>query len=131
MYKRLRRARSGLANANVVRWADSVASAQLYLSAVTTFEIEIGIQRLLHRGDEIDRLRLWLTDYVLSAFSERILPIDEHVAMLLARMGVPTTRPYRDTLIAATAQYHGDTVVTRNTRDFDGLPIRLLNPWGA
>lgn len=127
----LRKARSARANANVVRWAGSVATGQLYLSAVTIFEIEIGIQRLLLRGDEIDRLRLWLTDHVLSAFSERILPIDEHVAMLFARMMVPTTRPYRDTLIAATAQHHGYTVVTRNTKDFDGLPIRLLNPWEA
>jgi predicted nucleic acid-binding protein len=125
----LRKKQSSGTDTNVLRWAASVVPTQLYLSAVTIFEIEIGIQRLQLRGDQIDRLRLWLTDHVLDAFAQRILPIDQHVAMLFARMMVPTTRPYRDTLIAATAQHHGYTVVTRNTKDFDGLPVRLLNPW--
>lgn len=125
----LRKKASGRADANVVRWAEGVVPAQLYLSTVTIFEIEIGIQRLTLRGEDTDRLQLWLSNHVLTAFAERILPIDQHVAMLFARMMVPITRPYRDTLIAATAQHHGYTVVTRNTKDFDALPIRLLNPW--
>ena len=125
----LRKSKTGRADPNVVRWSHTVVPAQLYVSAVTVFEIEIGIQRLLLRGDEVERLRTWLTDHVLIAFAERILPIDQHVAMLFAKMMVPTTRPYRDTLIAATAQQHGYTVVTRNIKDFDGLPIRLINPW--
>ncbi|MBX9458469.1 MAG: type II toxin-antitoxin system VapC family toxin [Rhizobium sp.] len=125
----LRKKQSRRADPNVIRWAESVVPAQIYLSVVTIFEIEIGIQRLSLRGDEVDRLQRWLSDQVLIAFAERILPIDQHIAMLFATTMVPTTRPYRDTLIAATAQHHGYTVVTRNTRDFDGLPIRLLNPW--
>ena len=125
----LRKTQSGRADAGVIAWSESVAPAQLYLSAVTIFEIELGIQRLSRRGDQIDRLRLWLTDHVLRAFDGRILPIDEHVALFFARMMVPDTRPYRDTLIAATAQHHGYTVVTRNLKDFEGLPICLLNPW--
>jgi len=125
----LRKKRSGRADMRVIRWADNIAPAQLYLSAVTIFEIEIGIQRLVLRGDQVDRIRVWLTEHVLAAFSDRILPIDEHVAMLFARMMVPVTRPYRDTLIAATAQHHGYAVVTRNTKDFQELPVRLINPW--
>lgn len=127
----LRKKQSGRADAHVIEWAESIPPAQFYLSAVTIFEIEIGIQRLALRGDQAGRLRTWLTDHVLQAFSGRLLAIDQHVAMLFARMMVPTTRPYRDTLIAATAQHHGYTVVTRNTKDFAGLPVRLLNPWEA
>ena len=127
----LRKSRTDRVDANVVRWARSTVPTQLYLSAVTIFEIEIGIQRLSLRGDEVEPLKRWLTDYVLTTFDGRILPIDQHVAMLFARMMVPVTRPYRDTLIAATAQHHGYTVVTRNMKDFDALPIRLLNPWEA
>lgn len=125
----LRKKPARRADPNVIRWSENVVPAQLYLSAVTIFEIEMGIQRLSWRGDEVGRLRKWLTDHVLAAFSDRILPIDHHVARLFARMMVPITRPYRDTLIAATAQHHGYTVVTRNTRDFEDLPIRILNPW--
>ncbi len=34
-----------------------------------------------------------------------------------------------DIWIAATAHVHGLTVVTRNTRDFDGLGVEVFNPW--
>lgn len=125
----LRKKQSGRADPAVVRWAESALPGQLHLSAVTIFEIEMEIQKLALRGHRIDRLRAWLTDHVLEAFTGRILAIDEHVAMLFARMMVPITRPYRDTLIAATAQHYNYTIVTRNTKDFAGLPVRLLNPW--
>ncbi len=34
-----------------------------------------------------------------------------------------------DMLIAATAQVHGLTVVTRNVSDFEATGVRLVNPW--
>jgi predicted nucleic acid-binding protein len=34
-----------------------------------------------------------------------------------------------DGLIAATALEHDLTLVTRNTKDFAGLGVALLNPW--
>ena len=36
-----------------------------------------------------------------------------------------------DELIAATALEHDLALVTRNTRDFAGLGVPLLNPWEA
>ena len=39
------------------------------------------------------------------------------------------TSTQADMLIAATAQIHGLTVVTRNVRDFDGCGIAVLNPF--
>ncbi len=32
--------------------------------------------------------------------------------------------------IAATAERHDLTLVTRNVSDFDAIGIRLVNPWG-
>ena len=38
----------------------------------------------------------------------------------------------RDALIAATARAHGATLLaTRNTKDFEGCGVALVNPWGA
>ena len=37
--------------------------------------------------------------------------------------------PVLDSLIAATAMAHQQTLVTRNLGDFQGLGIELLNPW--
>jgi len=38
-------------------------------------------------------------------------------------------RDQPDMLIAATAQVHGLTLVTRNSKDFEGCGISLLNPF--
>ena len=39
------------------------------------------------------------------------------------------TRSQADMLIAATAQIHALTIVTRNVRDFDGCGVAVLNPF--
>jgi hypothetical protein len=44
-----------------------------------------------------------------------------------AVLHIPNPRPYRDSLIAATALVHGMTLVTRNITDFEGTETILLN----
>lgn len=41
------------------------------------------------------------------------------------------TLPATDGLLAATALQHDLTLVTRNTKDFAGLNLRLIDPWEA
>jgi predicted nucleic acid-binding protein len=126
----LRKTNSGRAHPAVVRWSNSVAPAEVFLSAVSVFELEMGILKIADRNDDqYQRLRTWFSDIVLSTFSGKILPIDENVALIFARMMTPKTRFYRDALVAATAQHHGYVVVTRNVRDFTELPARVINPW--
>jgi len=126
----LRKARAGKADPNVVRWADSVNAGELYLSAISVQELEIGVL-LVERRDSIQgaMLRTWLNDHVLPAFAERILPVDTMVALRSARMHAPDPQPVRDGLIAATALVHGMTIVTRNVDDFISTGVMVLNPW--
>ncbi len=126
----LRKAGSGRADPNVVRWAASVDAAVLHISVITILEIEIGILRL-ERSDDTQgtALRNWLEQQVLNAFAGRILPVDLTVAQHCARMLVPDPKADRDALIAATAQAHALTVVTRNTTDFEATGIKFLDPW--
>jgi predicted nucleic acid-binding protein len=126
----LRKVRAGKSDKNVARWADSVSAAELYLSAVTIQELEIGVL-LVDRRDPAQGalLRTWLDAHVLPAFSGRILPVDAAVAARSARLHVPDPQPMRDSLIAATALVHGMTVVTRNVADFEKMGVALLNPW--
>ncbi len=70
-----------------------------------------------------------MEDRVLPAFADRILPVDTAVALRCASLHVPNARPYRDSLIAATALVHGMTAVTRNVSDFEPTGVALLNPW--
>lgn len=126
----LRKARSGKADHNVVRWADSVDAAELFISTITVQELETGV-RLAERRDAPRGavLRTWLDQHVLPAFAERILPVDTAVALRAGLLHVPDPRPVSDALIAATALVHRMTVVTRNVADFGPTGVETLNPW--
>ena len=128
----LRRVRTGKADARVTAWSDSVNVADLYLSAITIHELEIGVLLAERKDPPQGRiLRTWLNDHVLTAFDGRILPVDTAVAQSSARLSVPDPRPLQDGLIAATALVHGMTVVTRNVADFEPTGVRVLNPWNG
>jgi predicted nucleic acid-binding protein len=128
----LRKVALGKASANVQRWASKTNADSMYLSVVTIHELEIGICRLQRRNDfSSNTLRQWLENYVLKAFSGRILPIDTTVAQRSAALHLPQTRPWADAFIAATALVHDMIVITRNTRDFHPMGVAVINPFIA
>jgi predicted nucleic acid-binding protein len=126
----LRKVRLGKADANVATWAQGVDAANLFVSAITILELELGVL-LMERKDAAQGalLRAWLELQVLPEFAARTLPVDAAVAQRCARLHVPDKRGERDALIAATALVHGMTLVTRNVADFKPTGVALLNPW--
>lgn len=126
----LRKVRAGKADRNVAAWTESVDAAELYVSAITIMELELGVLSI-ERKDAVQGavLRAWLEQHVLPEFSGRTIPVDTAVALRCARLHVPDKRGERDALIAATALVHGMTVVTRNVEDFQPTGVPLLNPW--
>lgn len=127
----LRKVRSNKANPGVADWAEGVASAEMFISAITIHELEHGVL-LMERSDPAQGavLRSWLDESVAVAFAERVLVVDEDAARRAAALHVPDPAPFRDALIGASALVHHMTVVTRNVsdfKDFDGLEV--LNPW--
>ncbi|MBV1704671.1 MAG: type II toxin-antitoxin system VapC family toxin [Hyphomicrobiales bacterium] len=126
----LRKVRSGAADANVARWADSVDAGELFLSTITALELELGVL-LAERKDARrgSHLRAWLDGQVMPEFQDRIIPVDAAVARRCAKLHVPDPRAERDALIAASALVHGMTIVTRNVADFEPLAVALVNPW--
>jgi len=111
-------------------WAQALPAANLYLSAISILELEIGIL-LIERRDRNQGgvLRTWMNKHVLPTFTGRILPVDTAVAQRCAALHVPDRRSARDALIAATALVHGLTIVTRNVSDFQNTGATVLNPW--
>ncbi|QDQ89278.1 type II toxin-antitoxin system VapC family toxin [Alcaligenaceae bacterium SJ-26] len=126
----LRKVRAGKADPNVVAWTACVDAADLFISAITVMELELGVLAV-ERKDVAQgaMLRTWLEQSVLPEFDGRTLPVDTAVAQRCARLHVPDRRSERDALIAATALVHGMTVVTRNVADFEATGVSLVNPW--
>jgi predicted nucleic acid-binding protein len=114
----------------VAAWADGVSPSDMFLSSITVLELETGALLLARRDGSQGRLiREWIEHRVLTAFAERILAVDTAVARRCALLHVPDPRPYRDSLIAATALVHRLVVVTRNRADFEPMAVSVLNPW--
>ncbi len=117
-------------DARVTVWADALNPADLFLSAITIFEIEAGALMIERRDKKQGAmLRAWIDNRVLVAFEGRILPIDTIVAQRCARLHVPDPRAERDALIAATALVHRLKIATRNMSDFQSMGVDLVNPW--
>jgi predicted nucleic acid-binding protein len=128
----LRKARSGRMDENVLRWSGTVSPGELFLSAISVLELEIGIRQMERRDEKQgEALRSWFREAVLPTFENRILAVDVRVAQCCAGFNFPDPRPDRDGLIGATASVHGFVLVTRNIRDFAGMGIALLDPWSA
>lgn len=114
----------------VEAWAVSVPVADQFVSTTTIAEIERSVVAK-ERSDPAqgEVLRRWFADRVLPAFADRVLPFDLAAARILATYRVPEHARLDDALIAAIAQANDMTVATRNTRHFEPLGVRLINPW--
>jgi len=117
--------------ASVVEWMREHDSL-LFLSTIALTEIEAGILKLKRerkeaRGNQLIALR----DGLIADFKNRLLPLDVEVALALARLAQairPKVIERSDLIIAATAQVHGLTVLTRNIRHFEPAGVRVVDP---
>lgn len=124
----LSEARKRRPNAGFAAWVQSVAIGQVHTSVLCLGEVRKGVEGL-PLGEARAAFERWLEMDLPTQLSGRILPVDQPAAHAWGRMSARRTLPVTDSLIAATALVHGLTVVTRNTRDFDGLGVPVLNPW--
>lgn len=117
---------------HVVAWLQARPRQSLFLSVLTLGEIRKGIERVqeqVRKQSLLDWLEVELPNY----FVGRVLAIDAHTADRWGRVMAQAGRPLPaiDALLAATALQHDLTLVTRNTKDFADLEVRLINPWEA
>ena len=119
----------------VLAWLDQVDEDRTYLSVITVGEIARGVEQL-DDGKRKAALRHWLDADLPVRFGDRLLPIDRETALVWGGVMAGARAAGRglgvmDGWIAACALRHGLTIVTRNTKDFTGLDVDLLDPWSA
>jgi len=117
-------------------WMDA-HSAHLFLSAVTVAEIDDGIARLKREKAKrrSNDLASWL-ETLLHLYGERILAFDTQSARIAGALSDRARSKgqapgFGDIIIAATAQHHGLTILSRNVRHFAPLGVRVLDPFVA
>lgn len=116
---------------NVAAWYRDIRDDDIFLSALVVGEIRQGIERIRPRNpDRARAFETWLEELV-TTFGERILPVDERVAQVWGRSNARESFPMIDSLLAATAEAHGLTLVTRNIKDIERSGVRCLNPFEA
>jgi toxin FitB len=112
-------------NPGVLEWSQGVSS--IAISVITVEEIFYGLSSKSNA-----KIQAWFQEFLKTQC--QIMPITPEIARCcgelrgnLRTQGKP--RSQADMLIAATAQIHQLTLVTRNIKDFEDCNISLLNPF--
>jgi predicted nucleic acid-binding protein len=118
----------------LIDWMD-LHSASLFLSAVTVAEIEDGIAKLRREGAarKSADLTAWL-ETVLHLYGDRILAFDAPTARIAGPLadrarGEGHAPGLADVIIAATAQHHRLTILSRNLRHLEPMGVAALDPF--
>ncbi len=103
-----------------------------WLSAIVVHELALGVQ-LLPQGRRREQLRV-LLEAMMDRYEDRIIGLGRTEAETAATLRAEAQRSGRtvhseDALIAGTAKAHDLRVVTRNSRDFEGMDVEITNPW--
>lgn len=121
-------------SAAVLAWlAQSHETGPVFVTTITVAEILFGIE-LLPRGKRRDQMLLQAEAAFAEDFSGRVLPFDEDAARTFPGIMIRRRTQGRpiadlDAQIAAIARCRGAILATRNTDDFEGCGVRLVNPW--
>ncbi len=119
-------------DANLALWMQQISEADLFLCDIVMMELSFGAERFRQRTGSGRYLRM-LTD-LQTLFSDRIVSLCLDSAILTGKVRARRENAGRpisisDAMIAATCLHHGATLATRNVKDFEGLDLKLVNPF--
>lgn len=117
----------------VKQWISTQNPLQLALTTIAIAEIQRGLTRL-SKGKRRTKLESHFSKFVSEAFSGRIFSFDENAALTYGSLAAQREAKGLhadpvDIMIASIAKNLGATIATRNTSDFEGCGLKLINPW--
>jgi toxin FitB len=119
-------------NSGLIAWMESADEDRVFLSVISLAELRYGVDRMTS-GKRRQRLERWLRNELPLRFEGRVLPVGAEIADAWGKVvsrSEAAGRPISamDAFLAATAEFHRLTLVTRNVSDFFMLDA-VLNPW--
>lgn len=121
--------------AAVFEWIAAQPASSQYTTSITQSEILLGVL-LLPAGKRRARLQAAAQSMFSEDFAGRVLGFGTDAAPAYAEIAAQRRRAGRpishfDAQIAAIAKTCGAKVATRNTDDFSGCGITVVNPWSG
>ena len=113
-------------------WLDRYDAVGLHITSITVAELVYGAE-LLAEGKRKQAFRQQI-DEIVEDFEGRRLGFGDKAAYLYGalsarRQSVGRIIETKDAMIAAICLQHCATPATRNTKDFEGLDLKLVNPF--
>jgi predicted nucleic acid-binding protein len=117
----------------VERWLAAQDGTKVYFTTVGEAELRHGVATL-PTGKRRDTLAAAIDGLLDEDFGDRILTFDRAAARAYATIAAARRAAGRpisqfDCQIASIARAHKATVATRNTSDYEGCGIELIDPW--
>jgi predicted nucleic acid-binding protein len=118
----------------IVGWLDGLPAESVWTTSITVFEVRLGLE-LLAAGRRRRLLDAAFAKTLEEDFENRVLSFDASAAQFAGRIAAQHRRSgrtveMRDVQIAGIAAARKATLATRNLRHFDGLGLKLVDPWG-
>jgi len=118
--------------ASVLAWFRRQSAVDLFTTAVCQAEILLGVAMLPNGRRKFDLEAVARS--VLGLFVGRILPFDSAAAATYAEIVAARQKVGRpindfDAQIAAIARSRDMALATRNSSDFEGIGVHIINPW--
>jgi predicted nucleic acid-binding protein len=122
-------------DSNVSAWFRRQDLLELYSCGPVIMEQSFGAERFLNRTGS-DRYARVLDHLISQQFVGRVVEFSGSVPRLAGKLRAAREQIGRpisllDAMIAAICLAHDATLATRNVRDFEGLDLKLVNPFEA
>jgi predicted nucleic acid-binding protein len=114
-------------------WLDNQRRSDVYLCGPVIMEQAYGAERFFNKTGSRRYLDI-LDDLINEKFRDQIIEFLDPAPVITGKIRASREKIGRpiavqDAMIAAICLIHGATLATRNVRDFDGLDLKLVNPF--
>ncbi len=119
----------------VEAWLSTQDGTEVYFTTIGEAELRHGVA-IMPAGKRRAELSKAIEGLLSEDFRDRILSFDRAAARAYAAIAAERRAAGRpisqfDCQICAIARAHDAVIATRNTADFEGCGVVLIDPWGA